>query len=353
MLGVRMTETVLVVDDSPHNRASATRNLEAGGYRVTAVASGEAALEHLAQEPVDLVVLDVMMPGVGGYETCRRIRATPAIRDIAVLFVTGLDDRATTEPALEAGADDLLAKPFGHTELLLRVRALIRLRRQAKQLQLQHDALRRISQLIVQDLRNPTTSIMANAAFMSEQGLPAESAEAASDILIAARHLDSTIRDLLDLSRAKDAAVRARKERLDLAELVREIATASRSAGRWKSVTIAHELRVETLLADAGLMRRMLLNLVHNAIKHAPASSQVTITTHRDAAGVIVRVRDHGPGVPEPERQRIFEHYGASGSHGVGLAFCRLAAEAHGGTIWVEANDPTGAVFCVVLPNAC
>jgi DNA-binding response OmpR family regulator len=117
-------DLVLVVDDSPQNILVATRHLEAAGYEVATAASGEQALAFLAERRPALIILDVMMPGIGGFEACRRIRATS--ETIPILFMTALGERDATAPALDAGGDDLLAKPFARSELLLRTRALIR-----------------------------------------------------------------------------------------------------------------------------------------------------------------------------------------------------------------------------------
>jgi DNA-binding response OmpR family regulator len=119
-------ELILVADDSEANRLVAAGHLEAAGFEVVAAASGEQALELLATQRPAMVVLDVLMPGLGGLETCRRIRATPELAELPVLFLTALGDRDVTGPALDAGADDLLAKPFHRGELILRVQALIR-----------------------------------------------------------------------------------------------------------------------------------------------------------------------------------------------------------------------------------
>jgi DNA-binding response OmpR family regulator len=124
-----MTAHVLVVDDSPQNLLVASRHLEASGYQVATATSGEQALAYLETAQVDLVILDVLMPGIGGFETCRRIRAKS---QLPVMFMTALGDRDATAPALEAGADDLVAKPFTRAELLLRTGALIRQHRAAK-----------------------------------------------------------------------------------------------------------------------------------------------------------------------------------------------------------------------------
>jgi DNA-binding response OmpR family regulator len=124
-----MTAHVLVVDDSPQNLLVASRHLEASGYHVATATSGEEALAYLETTQVDLVILDVLMPGIGGFETCRRIRAKS---QLPVMFMTALGDRDATAPALDAGADDLVAKPFTRAELLLRTGALIRQHRAAK-----------------------------------------------------------------------------------------------------------------------------------------------------------------------------------------------------------------------------
>lgn len=360
-----------MVDDSPQNRLVATGHLEAAGYEVLNASSGEEALELLAKEPIDLIVLDVLMPGLGGFETCRRVRTTPAIAHTPVLFLTALGDREATSPALEAGGDDLLPKPFHRSELLLRARALIRQRKTNRQLEqamralaeqnetlrrIEHDK-RRISQLIVHDLKGPIGAAMANADLLRRQ-VKADHVEIVEDILVAMQQLDRTARDLLDLSQAEAGEITPHLESFSLTELAAEVASAMRGLARWSNVTIALDVRTERATADRELTRRLLQNLVHNALKHAPANSTVRIDAQLDSDGLMLRVIDTGKGVPQEEFDRIFERgvtldpdAARSGSHGLGLAFCRLAAEAHGGRIWVEAREGEGAQFCVRIPQ--
>jgi two-component system, sensor histidine kinase and response regulator len=348
---------VLIVDDSPSNRKVAAGHLRAAGYRVSAVESGEEALALLLRtagapaDDIDLVLLDVLMPGLGGFETCRRIRATPSIASIPVLFLTALGDRGTTQPAIDAGGDDLLPKPFGHAELLLRVRALIRHARQGRQLAAQNEAMRRISQMIVHDLRSPTSAIMANADYLADAQLSGEFGEAVADITTAAAHLDRTMRDLLDLSTAEDVGIEAKHNDVDLQSLITDVAAVARGTARNKHIQLACDVRVPRMVGDRDLLRRLLQNLIHNAIKHAPTRSTVTIeTVPDDDGGVLLRVLDAGRGVPPADVERIFDRYVSTGSYGLGLAFCRLVAETHGGRIWVEPRQPTGATFCVRIP---
>lgn len=359
-----MKDRVLVVDDSPQNRMVAVGHLEAAGYEVRAVESGELALADLAANPrTDLVVLDVLMPGLGGFETCRRIRNMPAVADVPVMFLTALGDREATQPALDAGADDLLSKPFQRAELLLRVRSLIRQRRQAIELETQNEQLRkleqdkrRIGQLIVHDLKGPATAILANAELLIHAKLGGELGEAVSDIAVAVGHLDNTVRNLLDLARAEDVGLDVQLEPLDLAQTVEDVANSLRGFSRLHLVTVTRTIAVPRFTGDRELIRRMLQNLLHNAIKHAPEKSTVAIDAAIEAGSVLLRVSDAGPGVPEADAENIFAPYVTGnrpeGGHGLGLVFCRLAAEAHGGRIWVEPHEPTGAVFCVRIPQS-
>ncbi len=365
-------ERVMVVDDSPQNRMVASGHLESAGYEVISVESGEEALGVLAAQRIDLVVLDVLMPGLGGFETCRRIRSTPEIAQTPVLFLTALGDREATAPALEAGGDDLLPKPFHRSELLLRAKALIRARRVADELREtlraladQNEQLRRnehdkrkMSQLIVHDLKGPISGVMANAELLGGVHDANEVPILAGEILISATQIDRIARDLLDLSRAEDAALTPSLESFDLAVLAGEVVTSLRGLARWTGLTIELSIDVPRAIADRELMRRLLANLVHNAVKHAPDGTGVRIEARRDGETLELRVVDDGPGVPLEEAERIFDRFvtlgrqeSRSGSHGLGLAYCRVAVDAHRGTIWVEPREPRGAVFCVRIPQ--
>jgi signal transduction histidine kinase len=355
-----MKDRVLVVDDSPPNRLVAVGHLEAAGYEVAAVGSGDEALTYLRANRVDLVVLDVLMPGMGGFEVCKRIRAMPQAAGVPVMFLTALGDRDATQPALDAGGDDLLPKPFQRAELLLRVRSLIRQRHQAMELAAQNERLkkleldkRRITQLIVHDLKGPATALLANAELLKTSALPDDLAEVVDDIEIAVGHLDRTVKNLLDLSRAEDVGLSVLLEPFDLHALVAETAGNLRGLARLHQVKIAQHVTVDGFSGDRELVRRMLANLLHNAIRHSPPDSEIEIVAIRDGDSTVLAVSDRGPGVTAEEAARIFDPYVSKtgAGHGLGLVFCRLAAEAHRGTIEVLARDGGGATFRVRLPQ--
>jgi signal transduction histidine kinase len=251
------------------------------------------------------------------------------------------------------------------------VRALIRQRQTTRKLEetlralaeqnetlrrIEHDK-RKISQLIVHDLKGPIGAAMANAQLLKPAVAP-EHVEIVGDIVVAMQQLDRTARDLLDLSRAEAGELTPKLESFSLTELAAEVASAMRGLARWTEVEIVLEIRSERAGADRELTRRVLQNLVHNALKYAPNGSSVRIEGAIDTDGLALSVHDQGPGVAAEEAERIFERFvtldadpARSGSHGLGLAFCRLAAEAHGGRIWVERHDGVGASFCVRIPQ--
>ena len=373
----RPRDRVLVVDDSQPNRLVACGHLEAAGYEVATADTGEAALELLARERFDLVVLDVLMPGLGGFETCRRMRASPDTATTPVLFLTALGDKDTTVPALDAGGDDLLGKPFHRAELLLRVRALIRQRRTTDELRAalaslveRNDRLQRVerdrvrmSQLVVHDLKGPLGSVIANSQLIrnhlatSSDPAHRELVELIDDVLIAGSQLDRTARDLVDLARTDDGGLTPDPEAFDFPVLVHEVVAALRGLARGYGVRFELDVGIGVVTADRDLLRRVIQNLVHNAIVHAPPDGVIRLEAGREDRAVILRVLDDGPGVSAADAERIFDPFVAaaasrkSGGHGLGLAFCRLAVEAHRGAIWVEPRVPRGAAFCVRLPQ--
>jgi signal transduction histidine kinase len=216
---------------------------------------------------------------------------------------------------------------------------------------------RELVELIVHDLRSPVAAVLANAE-MLRRSLSGEQREMLDDILVAAQQIERTAKDLLDLSRAEAGELSARPDRFRFAELVEEVAATMRGLARWTGIELQLDVRVDEVAADRELTRRLLQNLVYSAIQHAPERTVVRLDATLDREGLLVRVVDQGPAITPQDAARIFDRYQQldsepprTGSHGLGLAFCRLAAEAQGGRIWVEHGGERGAAFCVRIPQ--
>jgi signal transduction histidine kinase len=376
--------TVLVVDDNLQNREVAEGHLVGAGYQAIQAESGAQALELLESRRPDLVLLDVLMPGMDGFETCRQIRMLPIVGDTPVLFLTALGDLGTHKQALDSGADDFLTKPINRTELLIRVRSLLRIKGLSDELKHQYDIIRtqrdallaahrqkeELTALIVHDLKNPLSSILSNAQYvLGRQYLGAEERDSLDDVLRASQSMVRLVMNLLDVSRSEDGALVPHVTDFHVATLLGEVAKEMGRRVEDKDQRIALEVSPAAgmLRGDRDLVRRIVENLIDNAYKYGPRHTTIAIealpATMDDGAeaAVEIRVRDEGEGIPAAYRQLIFEKYGrvngragesGRASHGLGLVFCRRAVTVHGGAIWVEDGPARGGCFCVRLPVA-
>ena len=368
---------VLVVDDNEANRLLAQETLRSEGYAVTLASSGEEALAIFERDPHELVLLDIRLPGLDGFATCAKIRELPGGRDVPIAFLTALRDLETYDRAIRQGADDFLMKPIRPTELLSRVQVLLRISRLSADLQEQfrlvrdqRDALVRLhlqkEQLmafVVHDLKNPINSIgLLASLLLRDRSLSPNSKAHAEAIRQEVRNLSRLVFNLLDISKGEDGELRPERVPVDLDELVHEVVQLSkpRADDRKQRIESRLELASRSLFADVDLLRRVLENLMDNALRHAPTGGAVVIEARdHDGDSVLLRVVDTGPGIPKELRSKVFDKYvqldhgdgnGRRAGRGLGLVFCRMAVEAHGGEIWIEDGAP-GAVFCVRLPR--
>jgi signal transduction histidine kinase len=376
--------TILVVDDNLQNREVAEGHLVGAGYAVIQAESGEDALPILEGRRPDLVLLDVLMPGIDGFETCRRIRLLPVVGETPVLFLTALGDLSTHKAALDSGADDFLTKPLNRTELLIRVRSLLRIKQLGDELKRNYDVIRsqrdallaaqrskeELTALIVHDLKNPLSSILSNAQYvLGRSGLVGDDRDAVDDIVRASQAMMRLVMNLLDVSRSEDGALVPQVTEFHLPTLLGEICSemGRRVEDKHQRLALGVAAGVEALRGDRDFVRRIVENLVDNAYKYGPRHATITLDVRsalmEDGAepAVEIRVRDEGEGIPAAYRQLIFEKYGrvesrpaneARNSHGLGLVFCRRAVAVHGGAIWVEDGGGRGGCFCVRLPIA-
>jgi two-component system sensor histidine kinase/response regulator len=364
--------TILVVDDNVQNRALAQATLEDEGYRVVLAAGGEAGIAAFEREHPDCVLLDVRMPDVDGPAACERIRALPGGRDTPIVFVTAQRDVDTFDRTVRAGGDDFMTKPFRPNELVARVDAALKLRRLATerselygQVKQQRDDLQRLQlqkeQLVaflVHDLKNPVNAIELQAELvLRDRDASERSRRAATKIREEGRSLIRMITTLLDIAKADEGRLDPIRQPIDLRALVASVIEELEARAHAAGVRLTCGVEVPAISADPDLFRRVLENLVENAIQHAPEDSEVRITALPSEGGVVVRVRDAGAGVAPEQRERVFERF-VQGQHeptrsnrGLGLAFCKLTIEAHRGRIWIEDAAP-GAVFCLWIDHA-
>ena len=365
---------ILVVDDNEQNRMLLEATLEGEGHESILASGGEEALRAFEEKLPDCVLLDVRMPGLDGFAVCERMRALPGGKDVPILFLTALRDIETFDRALLAGADDFLTKPIRPTELVVRVKSALKLRRLGVDLRDHYELIRRqrddltrlalqkdmLMAFVIHDLKNPIGSIDLFAqSLVRDRGLPQDARDTAADIRGATRQLMRLIHNLLDISKSEEGKLKPRRAPLDLRALLEDIRESFEVQARAAEVTLATAVAVPTLTADQDLIRRVIENLTDNAIRHAPRGSAVRLDAERVGEMTELRIVDQGAGIPVEMRDKIFDRFvqldasagpASRSGRGLGHTFCKLAVEAHGGRVWVEDAAP-GTSICVSLPD--
>jgi signal transduction histidine kinase len=360
---------VLVVDDDALSRRSLRAMLERGRYQVETAEGGPQALAQLASYSPDLILLDIQMPEVDGLEVCQRIRQMPHGDLLPIIFLTG-DERPDIHTlAFRAGGDDFLRKPVLSGELIVRIRSLMRLKRLQAEIQGERDSLlelqkqrEQLFQFIVHDLKNPLSAIQVGLELLSERddNTPAHEVQIRR-LRDTGSQMGRMIQNILDIGQAEELGLELHKTRIQLSTWLPGLLQEMESQAHSKKHDLAWHcpsgLEIE---ADQDFLRRLLMNLVDNAMKYSPSGSHTRIEAHPTSDGVRLAVRDQGQGIPEHMREQVFEkfvrhHKGEVTTHsgsGIGLAFCKVVAEAHEGRIWVEANAPHGSLFVLEIPQA-
>jgi two-component system sensor histidine kinase/response regulator len=346
---------VLGVDDNPRNLAILAKAL-GDGFAFTAAASGAEALEKAAQVRPDVILLDLMMPGLDGYETCRRIRADVRLRHAKVILVSAKGLTAERLEGYHAGADDYLVKPFDPDELVAKVRVYARLKNAEETRRLKSDVL----SLLDHETRTPLSAILGALPFLLDApDLDPEQRRMLEIMDAGARRLLATFEKISMLSQLKADIVAMEFERHGLDELVRAGIERCAPAAAAREVRIAHDAgTVAAVEADAGDLTWVVVALLDNAVRFSPPGGEVRVRTRATPRGASLSVSDQGPGVPVERWERLFDGFevGDLRHHtrgtGLSLAIAREIVDRHGGTLAIVPPEAGGATFLVELPAA-
>ena len=384
---------ILAVDDSATYLYGLTDQLRSEGYEVVPARSGEEALELLAVEAVDCILLDLLMPGMSGRETCSRLRDTPITRDVPIIMLTAVEDHAAMVEGLAAGADDYIAKSSEFEVLKARVRAQLRRKHFEEENRLYREQLFRVeleareartrqelaetraalledverknreleafSYSVSHDLRAPLRSIDGfSLALMEDYGehLDEGARNYLARIRAAAQRMGELIDDLLELARVSRAELRW--ERVDLAELAREVMAQLRSHEPDRNVDLRTPNSV-SVSGDKRLLRVVMENLLGNAWKFTSRVDAAKIELRAESAGdhPCLCIQDNGAGFDMAYAARLFQPFQRLhraedfAGTGIGLATVQRIVERHGGNVWAEATLGEGARFFFTLGN--
>ncbi|MEH2162875.1 MAG: response regulator [Nostoc sp.] len=349
---------ILLVDDEPDNFEVISGILYNCSYRLGYASSGVSALEWLKRSQPDVILLDVMMPELDGIEVCRRIKANPSWKHIPIIMVTALNLKEELAHCLESGADDFLSKPVSALELRARIRSMLRIKQQSDALKASLQLRSDMANMIVHDLRNPLTSIVLSCEMLERANLPDQCQTRINRIKVAEQQLRSLTESLLLMAKLESGKMILNLEEIELSRLVNSCMSDMQAIAAQKMIQMIPDLPEpeRPICADKLVMRRVLDNLLLNAIKFSPSRSQVTVqVNYLDDMSTQIRVIDMGVGITDELKQRVFEKYEIGTlmenieQVGLGLAFCQMAIEAHGGRISVEDNQPQGSVILIEI----
>jgi signal transduction histidine kinase len=359
--------TVLIVDDESFARDVMEGFLYLDGYELLFATSGVEALTNMESIKPDVILLDVMMPVIDGFEVCRRLKADERWQHIPIILVTALVNKEDLITGFEAGANDFLRKPVSELELRARVRSMMRIKQQYDQLEATLRLREDLAGMIVHDIRVPLSAILGySELLMFKNSDSPEKLVELREIRTQARNLDSFLNDLLILAKIEAGQPLLNRSQVEVERLIQQVEQTHKIIAQSKGIKLVFELPAESrrVWLDINMFQRLLDNLISNALKFSPAQSTVTVRVEypemkmeaSSESHLRVQVLDEGPGIALQHQDSIFEkfeivtlkHRGVP-QVGLGLAFCKMVAEAHGGRIFVEPNKPVGSIFTVEI----
>lgn len=368
--------SILIVDDNATNLKVLYDYLSEHKYQILIAEDGEAAIEQAQYSSPDMILLDVMMPGIDGFETCRRLKEIEATREIPVIFMTALADTPFILKGFSSGAVDYLTKPLQQEEVIVRVRNHIQTRRLQRELReeirVRHEAeeeLRLINagkdqlfNVIAHDLKNPMYGALSFSEILLEatrERKDVELQELAQIVHESTSAVGRLLLDLLAWSEIQMNRMEIKPEAADLGELLKLNVILAQIVARTKGIVLVNHADGQIpIYADIRMIDTVVRNLLDNAIKFTRSRGRVEIAIRTDEREVTVSIADSGVGIDAEKIPLLFQvgqnkTYGTSGEpgYGLGLPLCKEMVEKNGGRLWVESEKGRGSVFFFTIPS--
>lgn len=362
---------ILVIDDEPTQRILSREALEQRGYHVEEAEGGEAGLALARQLKPALILLDVMMPGMDGFEVCRQIRTDPDLHRTPVVIVTALEDLESIEVGFKAGATDFIAKPIVWPLLGYRLQFALRAAEMETDLVLARDEAEQASTTksvilanMGHELRTPLNAIIGFSEYLRDQakteGGNEQSIEFLEDICFSGKRLLSTVNDILEMANLEAGRIELEESTVDLANLLAGVVEKYQPEAAKKGITLDAQAAKQELLVlgDYDVLRRAIGRIMSNAVKFTQAGGVYISTLCRPTGEVEISVTDSGVGMTEEEVQSIVEPFRQADNSlsrkqegsGLGVPLAKALIQLHDGDVEIKSESDVGTTVSIILP---
>lgn len=356
---------ILIVADDPGIRKHVSRALSGfHGYEIETAESALDGLRRILEGNISLVIANWVMEGMTGVNLCRTVRSSDLPDYVYIILLGPRGGVDSLVEGLAAGADEVIPKPVDPAELNARIRNIQRLKNLHDKVASQRDQLQTVQKLkenwismIVHDLRTPMSVILAYSDMLVSKPRP-EAKKWLATMRNEALRVNNMLEQMILMAKSEEGELRPSRTRTDLRALAAQAMECALATALARSVSVEFTCPESSVLVhvDPSMMRRVLDNLLDNAIRYSPDEGEVSVGLRFDGEQAVLEVSDHGPGIPDELRDSIFDKYvtldlkhEGKAQHGLGLTFCRTVLEANGGTIACLPNDPSGTRFEVRL----
>lgn len=362
---------ILIVDDIVKNLKLLDRTLESEGYDVAVAQSGMEALELIKSDPPDLILLDIMMPEMSGYDVCKKLKADENTKSIPVIFLTAKNESTDIVHGFRIGGADYITKPFDKDELLARIHTQLELKFSRDMILMQNEKLIELNRekneimgIAAHDLKNPLTAIKGFAEMIEMCIADEESVlDFAMQIKSISTFMFNLIRDLLDINAIEEGRVNFRLENKNLKQIVQNSVDSFVMHAAQKEIAIVTQYEDENIMVrlDAAKAKQIIDNVLSNAIKFSYPNKNVYVKMSENPANAdfaLIEIEDEGQGIKEEEKSKLFEKFtkltarptAGESSSGLGLSIVKKLTEMMGGEIWCESEFGKGSTFKFTFP---
>jgi two-component system, sensor histidine kinase and response regulator len=378
---------ILIVDDNPQNLQVLGKILQENKYEIEFAINGEVALVWLKKRQFDLILLDINMPGMNGFEVCRKIRSNPVMNNVPVIFLSADTDRESILKGFEFGAQDYVTKPFDSRELLARVRTHLALKdslekleklnmlleekvdertQQLKEANLKLEALNlrlldldraktEFLNLISHQIRTPLNGIMGPLELLKDPVYGSEIGDLVEILDMSVKRLESFSLNALLITRLKTKQIVIKKDKIHLSNLITEVLDEEKEKFHSGNIQIrrSDETAPDLITGEAELIKKCIGNILDNAILYSPKDSTIEINRYVEDQNIICEIKDDGKGFATGVIDQVFEIFATGDARkdnytGIGLSIAKMIMDVHGGSI-IIGNNPGGGAFVKLL----